>query len=139
MESASMSPAAEWRMRLSPLVVAWLPIGELAVRTPSTYEALESSHEVVTSAETEPTGSAPTIAASSIAVCASWVTSRVTSVSTAHCSPSPSAVGCISGLPTTPQAPSSPSARCTTPRFAALEPVCTIGRSAPSSPGTGAV
>ena len=63
-----MLPAAEWRRRLSPLVVAWFVTGALGVRAPSAYSALESSQEVVMSPEIEPTGSAPTTAASSIAV-----------------------------------------------------------------------
>ena len=134
MESASMLPAAEWRWRLSPLVVAWFVTGALGVRTPSAYSALESSQEVVMSPEIEPTGSAPTTAASSIAVCAIEVTSSVTGVAVAHSA----SVGRSAGAAAASQSPSASRSRVTAPRFAALEPVWRIGRVSPSSPGTAA-
>ena len=130
-----MFPAAECRARLSPLVVACSVTGESGVRTPSMYEAFVSSHEVVMSPSIEPTGSAPTTAASSIADCAISVTSSVTSVEVVQSSP----VERRAGSAETSQSASSPRCRVTVPRFAALEPVWRIGRSSPSCPGTGAV
>jgi hypothetical protein len=94
-----------------------------------------SSHEVVMSPSIEPTGSAPTTAASSIAACAIEVTSSVTSVEVVQSSP----VERRAGSAETSQSPSSSRCRVTVPRFAALEPVWMIGRSSPSCPGTGAV